>query len=589
MRQAVGAFVLGAVVCACLLATAQTPPRYIVDKDVTIHLDDGATLCAMVVRPPGAARRPAALEFTIYVSPEQDLTRLEYAAGRGYAGIMVYARGKSCSPDTIAPYEHDGHDANGAIDWISKQPWSDGQVGMMGGSYDGFTQWAAAKFANPHLKTIVPIVPNNPGNGLPMQNNVFLLANYAWIYYVTDNKTLDDATYNDPKWRTLPMRWYQSGRSYRDVDVVAGMPNPWLRKWLQHPSYDGYWQSMSPYRGDYARIRIPVLTIDGYYGDSTAIGYFNDFQKYNRAAQTYLVAGPWDHFGSQRRRKPDVVRGYRIDPVAHIDAWKLTFDWFDFVMRGKPRPPLVRNRVNYEVMGANAWRHAPSLDAMGTPERFYPTTGHVSRRFYLLSPMPPAGLGALHQVVNLADRKTMNNDSYPSPILDREPDLSNGCNFLTPPFPRPEEVSGLDGVVRLRVNARDLDVGLALYEMLPDGRLFQLTYDTERASYGSDMSARRLLTPGKEATVPFDQDDLFSRLIGKGSRLLLTLNVNKNPFAEINYGTGGDVATESLDDARAPMQVDWLTSSYIRLRLRDPRSQTAAVPGRAEGEGRGGR
>jgi hypothetical protein len=172
--------------------------------------------------------------------------------------------------------------------------------------------------------------------------------------------------------------------------------------------------------------------------------------------------------------------------------------------------------------------------------------------------------------VNFADRTTMNNDSYPYLILGKKPDLSNGYTFLTPPFSRSEEVSGLDGVMRLRVNKRDLDVGLALYEMLPDGRLFQLTYYTERASYAADMSARHLLTPGKEAAIPFEQDYLFSRWVTKGSRLLLTVNVNKNAFAEINYGTGGDVAREDIHDAGAPMQVDWLTSSYIRLRLRDP-------------------
>ena len=82
------------------------------------------------------------------------------------------------------------------------------------------------------------------------------------------------------------------------------------------------------------------------------------------------------------------------------------------------------------------------------------------------------------------------------------------------------------------------------------------------------MSARHLLTPGKEATVPFPQDYLFSRWVSKGSRLLLTVNVNKNAFAEINYGTGRDVGTEDIHDAGTPLKVDWLTSSYIRLRLR---------------------
>jgi len=561
------------IILECLSASAQAGP-YITEQNIRIPTGDGATVCAMVVRPDNALRSPAALEFTIYVDLKRDLERLEYAAERGYVGVMAYTRGKACSPQDIVPYEHDGHDANSVIDWIAKQPWSDGQVGMMGGSYDGFTQWAAAKLPNEHLKTIVPIVPNNPGNGLPLQNNIFLPANYAWIYYVTDNKTLDETTYYDSKWNALPRQWYTSGRPYADIDTIAGVPNPWLHKWLQHPSYDAYWQSMGPYREDYARIKIPVLTITGYYGDSTAIGYFNDFQHYNPTARSYLVAGPWDHFGSQVRIKPDVLRGYHIDSAAQIDTWKLTFDWFDFVMRGKAQPDLVQNRVNIEVMGENRWRHVPSLDDLGESQRFYLTATRVTRSSYLLSTTTPKTKNghapALHQEVNLADRTRMTNDSYPYLVLGKKLDRSDGYTFVTQPFARAEEVSGLDGIIHLRVNKRDLDVGLALYELLPDGQLFELTYFTERASYAVDMSIRHLLNPGSEATVPFEQGYLFSRLIAKGSRLLLTVNVNMNAFAEVNYGTGKDVSTEDIHDAGSPMQIDWLTTSYIRLRLHDP-------------------
>jgi uncharacterized protein len=559
------AFILSILFAAMGSAPAAQP--YLVDR-VSIHVADGATLSALVVRPANVhGRLPTALEFTIYFDPAKDLARLQYAVDRGYAGVIAYTRGKGESPQTIVPYEYDGRDANGVIDWVARQAWSDGSVGMMGGSYDGFTQWATAKFGNSHLRTIVPVVPNNPGNGLPMQNNVFLLANYPWIYYVTNNKTLDGAAYNAPKWASLPERWYRSGRAYRDVDAIAGVPNPWLHKWLAHPAYDAYWQQMSPYRREYASIRIPVLTIDGYYGDSTAIGYFNDFQRYNATAQNYLVAGPWDHFGSQGRQKPNVLRGYTLDAAAHIDTWQLTFDWFDYVMRGKPRPALVADRVNYEVMGENRWRHVASLDAMGKTQRFYLTAQKVSKRFYLLSNTPDSTRRFLPQRTDLRDRNTETNDSYPYLIVGKKLDPTDGYAFLSTPFSRATEVSGFDGLFRVRVNKRDLDIGLALYEMLPDGRFVQLAYSTERASFAGDMSRRVLLTPGVDAAIPFHQDGLFSGLVAKGSRLLLTVTVNKNRFAEVNYGTGKDVAAESIEDAGLPMRVEWLTSSYIVLGL----------------------
>ena len=157
---------------------------------------------------------------------------------------------------------------------------------------------------------------------------------------------------------------------------------------------------------------------------------------------------------------------------------------------------------------------------------------------------PQAQVGALHERVDLSDRNASNNDSYPSVILGTKPDLSTGYAFLTQPFSKPSEVSGFDAAIHLRVNKRDLDVGLALYEMLPNGKLFELSYFTQRASYAKDMSVRHLLTPGAETTVPFVQGYLFSRWVQKGSRLLVTVDVNMNPLAEINYGTGKDVSAE---------------------------------------------
>ena len=66
-------------------------------------------------------------------------------ADNGYVGIIAFTRGKGKSPQNIEPFEHDASDVYDVIDWISKQPYCNGSVGMWGGSYLGFTQWAAAK------------------------------------------------------------------------------------------------------------------------------------------------------------------------------------------------------------------------------------------------------------------------------------------------------------------------------------------------------------------------------------------------------------------------------------------------------------
>jgi|SRR5436305_1228847 len=327
--------------------------RYVIQEDVLIKTQEGATLSAAVVRKKGlAGPQPAALFFNIYAN--LGLGQAKRAAAYGYVGVAADTRGKRLSPDEVVPYEHEAKDTYAVIDWISRQPWSNGKVGMWGGSYSGFAAWAATKRLHPALKTIVPYVAAIPGLGLPMENNVFLNANYGWAFYVTDNKYLDDKVYFDPqRWDSLRNNWYASGRSYRDIDKVDGTPNRFLQRWLQHPSYDKYWQDMVPYQEDFARINIPVLSITGYYDDGqiSALQYLKEHYKHNQRADHYLLIGPYDHFGAQSSRKAPVLNGYAIDPVAMIDTPEITFQWMDYVLRGGEKPALLKDKINYQVMG----------------------------------------------------------------------------------------------------------------------------------------------------------------------------------------------------------------------------------------------
>jgi putative CocE/NonD family hydrolase len=553
-----------------LLAEEDTR-RYDIKSDVLIKTKDGATISAVVVRKRGVtAPQPTALCFTIYADAA-NISQAMLGASHGYVGMIAYTRGKALSPDEIAPYEHEVQDAYDVIDWISKQPWSDGQVGMFSGSYNGFTQWAATKKLHPALKTIVPYVAAIPGLGLPMENNVFLNVNYGWAFYVTDNKYLDDKTYNDPnRWQSLNQNWYASGRSYREFDQVDGTPNKWLQRWLQHPSYDRYWQDMVPYKNDFAKINIPVLTITGYYDDGqiSALEYLKQHYKYNANANHYLLIGPYDHFGSQRSRKDPVLRGYAIDPVAQIDTPEITFEWLDYVMRGGKKPDLLQDKINYEVMGANEWKHAPSIEKVSNQTlTLYLTDAKVDDTYHLASKEKPSQPASLAQTVDLADRKnSTNNDYYPFPIVGGKPDFSTGYAFISEPFDQPVEVDGtFSGEIKAIINKKDMDIGVVLYEVMPNGELFHLSYFLGRASYAHDMTTRNLFTPAKVESIPFDRTRMVSRRLSKGSRLLIMLNVNMNPFAQINYGTGKDVSDENISDAKEPLRIQWLTDSYVKI------------------------
>jgi putative CocE/NonD family hydrolase len=547
---------------------ADDDQRYIIDTNVLIKTKEGVTLSAVVVRKKGIAEPLAtSLSFNIQTDIDYWLNQAKTAAIHGYVGVVADPRGKRLSPDEIAPWEHEVGDTYAVIDWISKQPWSNGKVGMYGLSYAGFTQWAAAKSLHPALKTIVPAAASFPGFGVPMQNNVVQYVQYAWPFYVMNNKTLDYATYNDfGRWSALQDKWFSSGRPFREIDAIDGTPNKLLQQQLQHPSFDKYWQAMQPFKKDYARINIPVLTLTGYYDDANAaaVNYLVDHYRYNKKADHYLVIGPYDHSGTVEAFKPPVM-GYEIDPVAQIDSIELTYQWFDYVMRGAPKPTLIKDRINYQVTGANVWKHAPSIKAMSTNRLIlYLTNARAGERYRLSSTKPREG-AFIPQTVDFADRTSQLNLYDPVPISNDEPQ-ANVVSFVSEPFDSPVSVSGMiTGLLDAAINKRDIDFTMSFYEIKPDGQRFHLSYYLGRASYARDMSKRVLLTPGKRTLIPFERTPLISRRMSAGSRLLVMLTVNKNGFAQINCGTGKDVSDESIADAKEPLQVRWYNDSYVKV------------------------
>ncbi|HEX6637534.1 MAG TPA: CocE/NonD family hydrolase [Steroidobacteraceae bacterium] len=539
-------------------------------EDVLIRTREGATLSAIVAKPDSAERVPTLLEFTIYVDADAARAQVAEIAARGYAGVVAFVRGKYQSPDEPVPYEHDATDTHAVLDWIARQPWSNGKVGMIGGSYSGFTAWAAAKRRHPALAAIAVSAAAIPGQGLPMQNNVFVTDNYAWPFYVTHNKTLDEALYADnARWNRFPREWFASGRPYREIDAVEGTPNPWLQRWLQHPDFDRYWQGMTAYGNDFARIGIPALTITGYYDDAqiSALEYFKEHVKRAREAEHYLVIGPYDHRGTHWRQKPTELRGYTLDAVAQLDSQELKLAFMDHVLRGKPKPGLLGDRVNFEVMGANEWRHAPSLGAMhGIPMRLY-FSHQKDGEWYSLPNRQPTGSRVVHEV-DLADRvKYHNFHAFPLEIVQGPLQMVTESVFATAPFQAATGVMGeFEGELLITTNKRDFDLGITVFEAMPDGRLFHLARALQRASYSESREKRRLLSPGKEQRVRF-VTSLVARRMQAGSRLLVLVDVNKHPFAQINYGTGKDVSDESVKDAGEPLRIEIRSGSYLEVPL----------------------
>jgi putative CocE/NonD family hydrolase len=562
---------------------------YLIQDSILINTSDGAKIHAIVVRNSKITKpSPTVLFHTIYAR-ETDLKRAKKAVDKGYVGVISYTRGKGLSPDKVIPYLHETTDTYDVIDWISKQDWSNQKVGMYGGSYVGFVQWASLKHkVHTALKTIVPSVAVAPGIAEPMENGVHQNFHYAWHHYVSNNKYLDTTLYfNGKRWRDLNTKWYEKGTAYKSMDSLDGLPNPQFRERLLHPTYDTYWQNMMPYKEEFSHINIPILTTTGYYdgGQTGAFHYLREHTKYNKSAEHYLVIGPYTHFGAQQKPSAKIL-GYEIDTVAQIDITALIFDWFDYVLKGKTKPALLKDKINYQIMGTNTWGHASSLETMANDtlkyylndrrstiafESTYDSGNNGINKHYTLDEKSPVFEGYLEQKVDFSDRSNLTwNSSGWGNIIGETLTVGQGFSFISEAVTEGFELNGsFHGELNVSINKKDFDATVLLFEQTPDGKFFALTLPyVGRSSFVRNQEKRELLAPNVKTSIPFNKARMTSKKISKGSRLVVVINVIKEPFTEINYGTGKDVSTETIADAKDPLIIKWYNDSYIKIPLK---------------------
>ncbi|MEQ1554683.1 MAG: CocE/NonD family hydrolase [Ferruginibacter sp.] len=534
-------------------ANADSDEVYFIQDSVLIPTKSGISISAIIVRKKTNTQSlPTILFYTTYYQGKGDAILGKRSADRDYVGVVAYARGIRTNLKDYAPYEHEGTDIYDIVDWISKQKWCNGKVGMYGGSYTGFSQWATAKNIHSALKTIVPQVAVMPGFDMPMENNVPTTNILNW-----SNDNIYKYKFLP---RGLPFDYFNNGISFRSLDSLAGQPNPIFQKWLQHPSYDDYWKSLIPTPKEFANINIPILSTTGYYdgAEISALQYFKLHNKYNKKANHYFVVGPYDHWGGQRSASPNLM-GYDIDSVANISMQDLAFEWLNYILKDGQKPTHLKDKVNYQVMGANEWKHVASLDKMNNDT----LTFYFSNN--LLDPKKPKITTNISQTVDFKDRENQNNYFTPTIIFDTL-DVSNGLVFSTRTFEKDFSINGsFAGKLSVSINKKDMDISMALYELRADGKYFFLTRYVGRASYAKDNSKRTLLKPNQKETIPFSNTHLVSKKISRGSKLVILLNINKHPFEIINYGSGKTVADETIKDATEPLQIKWYSDSYIKV------------------------
>ncbi|MEF3079628.1 CocE/NonD family hydrolase [Winogradskyella poriferorum] len=543
--------------------------RYVVNDSIVIPMKDGAEVSVVLVQRKGSSTTQKSAIFVSSIYTGTNVASAMLAASNGYVGVIANTRGKRLSKSDIKPLEYENTDVYEVIDWISKQSWSNQKVAMFGGSYNGFTQWASMKRkVHPALKTIVPMVAIAPGIDYPMENNVLHNYSYSWNFYVTNNKFLDFEASNDfNRWNTLKNTWYETGVAFNKLDSLDGQVNKLWNTYMQHPSYDDYWKKMIPYKEEFAKVDIPILTITGYYDDSQrgAMYYYNQHHKYAKNPNHYLLIGPYDHWTAQSKPQ-ESLRNYKLDKSALINIEEdIIYQWFDYVLNGKEKPSILKDKVNFQVMDTDTWMHKPSLSAMTNDTLKFHLSDTKTDGFYgLKSKSNPS---EIEMVIDFKDRESMTNtEYYPWPLEKDNINLNDGLIFKSEALKEDVIMNGsFTGNLEFSINKKDVDYSVIVYQLTPENKYFHLSYYIGRASFAKDREYRNLLIPNEMTKVSFDNSKLISKKIQKGSRIVVVVNVNKNNNAQINYGTGRDVNSESIKDAEIPLKITFTGNSSISL------------------------
>ncbi len=559
------------------VARAADPPQDAPDTSqdidlqwsVHIPLRDGVELAAQIYKPAGQ-KEPLPVIFTLtpYIADSyQD--RALYFARHGYVYALVDVRGRGDSGGTFDPFSQEAKDGYDVVEWLARQPWANGKVAMWGGSYAGYDQWATAKERPPHLTTIVPAAAVRPGVDFPFQRGVFYSYDMQWLTF-TSGRAKNTLTFGEGSlWLQKNSEMYLAHLPFRQLDRIVGNPSPVFQRWLSHPAGDDYWQGMAPSPEQFAKIDLPILTITGHYdGDQAgALSYYREHMRYAPQAvrdRHYLIIGPWDHAGT-RTPNPQ-VGGLTFGDASVLDLNGLHKEWYDWTMKGGSRPKFLEKRVSYYVVGpgAEAWKRADSLEAIGAERRtFYlgSTNGRAEDAFHSgqLSEAKPAAASAsapdhfVYDPLDVRPGKAANEDrgGYIVTQFTALNLFGEGVVYHSEPFPEATEVSGQVKLsVWMAMDVPDTDLRADLYEILPDGGSVLLTRDLLRARYRDSMQKESPVPTGEAVRYDFPGFTWFSRRIAKGSRLRLVVSASNTTEVEKNYNSGGVVADETARDAR---------------------------------------
>jgi putative CocE/NonD family hydrolase len=537
-----------------------------IQQNLRVKMRDGITLAADIYRPDAPGRFPVILQRTCY--GRQNAIEASFYAQRGYVFVTQDVRGKFDSEGEWQPWVNEARDGADTVEWCARQPWSTGNIGMIGASYLAFVQWAAAIEGNTHLKCLVPIgSPPDPLFHMPYANGPLSLYDAVWWSGIVEGKSVNAVEPIDDldALRTLPVT---------DVDKALFEHHiGFLQEWMRHPNDHSYWERAS--FGDRLRDlpQIPALHVSGWFGDG--IGTKRNYQAMVSSGHKNqkLIYGPWSRAVNSGTKIGDLDFG----PQSVRDLETLYLRWFDHWLKDVKNGVEKEPPVDVFMMGVNVWRTFTS----------WPPKEARQTRWYLHSAgnadsdpgdgtlsMEPPGVSepADHYVYDPI------RPFIPRSILTGQELKQERVRLLTPAG-APNIVrymsAALDadvtvaGPISLQLfaetSARDTDWFASLEDVDPYGKSLPLVQGIAQARFRASYSKPTLLKPGEVAGYTIDLWAI-GHVFAKGHRIRVTLTSSCFPLYARNLNTGeNNLTTTQTVSAHQAIYHTAARPSYIVL------------------------
>jgi len=527
-------------------STPNTYEKVKVTKNVVVPMRDGTRLYADIYKPDvdDDGSFPVVLTRLPYGKSETYcamVTHGKYWAKKGYVFVAQDVRGKYASEGTFEPMANEANDGYDTLSWIASQPWCDGNIGMTGESYYGYTQWAVAPLNHPNLKCIVPGIISTDRYGVCIYNNNAFCMNTmgVWAYEMNARK-MNNPLKLDP-WH-LPLI---------SLDDNAGVKCEYYKNWIKHPSRDSYWEPINICQ-KHDQIKIPVYHWGGWYDVYVAgtisgwIAVKGNSDSAEARKNQWLLIAPIDHeitpMNTHRIGKIDIGK----------EAW--TYDriqrFFDYWLKGMDNGFGKTPRVEIFTIGDNKWRyedewplartkytryylhskgHANTLDGDGLLDMRNP--GDSLADNYVYDPNDPVTIsletGMWSMAKELKDRVSVEKRKdvlvYTMPKLDKELEITGPINVT----------------LFAASSATDTDFTATLVDVFPDGYAHMIQEGIVRARYRNSDSEASLIEPGKVYEYTIDLR-ATSYVVKQGHRIRVEISSSNFNRWDRNPNTGNE-------------------------------------------------